>query len=256
MFTAAKHVTMFLVFALTTAGLTSLSTSTAEAKACSTHKVTTIKLTAKGVHTRYVREVTWDGKVKIEGMRTIRKANVGAPKIAVTTCKSPKTGKWSILRASFTDKLYDLTMEEEPTSVTMKPRTGDYGWGVFARAVKKNAIALRISKCVKDPAPLSVLGVVHGLLGLPIPLKSGYAVGLYVVDKALPAAPEGQYRCATMDDESMTLSIGGNRSAHPGKVYVNTSSVAGKALTEKSYNCNINSVCTLTNQEIVTVRRS
>jgi len=256
MSTGARHVALSLVFALTTIGLTGLSTPAAEAVACSAHRTTTIKLTAAGVHTRYVREVTSDGKVKIIGSRTVREAKVGSPVVVVTTCKSPKTKKWSILIASFTDKFFDVTVEDAPTSVTVKPRTGDYGWGVFARGVAKKSIPLGIRKCVQDPAPLSVLGVVHGVLGLPIPLKSGYAVGVYVLDKVLPAAPQGEYRCANMANTSMKLLIGATKSLHPGKVYVNTASVVGEALTEKSYNCNIGSVCTLVNHEVVTVRRS
>jgi hypothetical protein len=255
----ARPLTMLAVVALTVAGLTT-ATAPAEAAACSATRSTTVKLSASGYDRVYVQKTDYKGNTT-STYRVARTANVGAPTIVVTTCKSSKTGKWKVLESSFTNHWYDVTVTESAKSVQVTPRSGDRGWGVFALGVSTSQIKFKINKCVQDPAPISVLGVTHGVLGLPIPVKSPYAVAMWIVDKLLPAAPAGEYRCGQMTSTSFDFTIT-TSGKDAGKVKLTgDKTVSGSAAVAKpKYYCGdgvgkFQSVCQVIEKEVVTVAR-
>lgn len=257
----ARHLTMLAAVAVTVAGLTAATaTAPAEAAACSATKRTTVKLSASGYHRVYLYKTDYKGNTT-STYRVVRTANVGAPTIVITTCKSSKTGKWKVLESSFTNHWYDVTVKESAKSVQVTPREGDRGWGTFAVGVSASKIKFKVDKCVQDPAPISVLGVAHGVLGLPIPVKSPYAVAMWIADKLLPAAPAGEYRCGEMTNTSFNFSITAS-GKNAGKVKLTgAKTVSGRAtLVKPKYYCGggvgqFQSVCQVIEKEVVTVKR-
>jgi hypothetical protein len=252
----AKPLTLLVALATVTVGLAVPSAIPAYAAACSATKTTTLNL--RGSTETWVSLVAAqeDGsKPHLIYMDTKRSISLGAPTVTITTCKSPKTGKWSVLVASFANHMTDLKVYENNSGVVQaEPVDGtlNYGVGIFAKGVtKKSQIRVRLRKCTQDPAPLSALGVAHGVLSLPLPIPFGYAVGAWIAEKALPAAPSGKFHCGDLGTKDLKFSISSS-----GKVKVTTTGVHGTAtVTDKPFACYYREVCTHTTTDEVIVRK-
>lgn len=180
------------------------------AASCSATRSATLSLSATGQKVYHYVRMTDSSHVETGGWRTLAgPVNIGAPHVAVTTCKNPSTGRWSILQGTPVNHFYHLTVTESASNgVRAVPRSGGYGWGVFAKQVTTSALKLQIRRCVSSPGTPSVLGVAHGVLGLPLPIKSIYAVGAWILDKVLPAAADRtKYYCGDMGTVDFPIAV-------------------------------------------------
>lgn len=171
--------------------------------------------------------------------------------MTITTCKSPTTGKWRVLVASFTNHMKDLKVYEKAGKAHAEPVSGKYGLGVFAKGITGSKVKIVLSKCLQEPAPITALGVVKGLLGLPLPVKTSYAIGFWVLDKALPEAPEGEFTCGDLGTKNLKFSI--NKKS--GTATMTTGSVKGSAKVKKVTQCYYREVCTRTTTDELIVRK-
>jgi len=253
MFRVGKPVTMFLVFVMTTVGLTSVGTPAAEAKgACLDTAITTLKLRGSTTTTvSLIAKSIDDGKERLVYVDTTRSLSTGAPTVTITTCKSPTTHKWKVLVASFANQMKDLKVYEKGGKAHAEPVSGKYGLGVFAKGITGSKVKIVLTKCLQEAAPLTVLGVVKELLGLPIPLKTSYAVGIWVLNKALPEAPAGEFTCGNLGTKNLKFSI--NKKS--GKATMTTGSVKGSAKVKKVFQCYYREVCTQTTTDELIVRK-
>lgn len=159
--------------------------------ACSgTTRTSTLTLSASGEKETYWTHVSPDGSLRTDRWAQVRpETRIGAPRITVTTCRDA-SGQWRLHSYTAANQLLDLTSKATTDRrVALTPRTGAYGWGVFARGIKASTLTLDVARCVKSPQTADAHGVARGVAGVPLPGKRSYPVGTWIADT--PLAPKG-----------------------------------------------------------------
>jgi hypothetical protein len=181
--------------------LVGATAGSASAAGCSSTKKSSMSFsgTAKTVETVHVYS---DGIEKIIGTKTLRNTfKTGTTTVTVTACKN--SGKWKVLTYAVDRRFPDLTLTVNNGKITgIKPSGGKYqGFGAVTTRLTTTTIDNYGLVCGVSPQPLTILGVLHDILKLPLPGPYGVSVGAFIADKLIPGAQSGtKYKCGEMTD--------------------------------------------------------
>ena len=183
---------------LTAAGLVAVAQPSAQAAACSATKSSTLSVHGIANEYEFLTHYTQSGQVVVDPREHLRtNVKTGSVSVNILACKNPKTKKWSALTYSVSTDLRDLDLVIKRGKVYPRPADGDRGFGVMVPRLTKTRLEIEPLLCRKEPAKASFLGVLKFVTGLPIPVSPSKAVGLYVINNALPEK-DGTYACGLL----------------------------------------------------------
>ncbi|MBA2749647.1 MAG: hypothetical protein H0U45_13160 [Tatlockia sp.] len=194
----------FLAAGLTvcaTAGLVALAQPSVQAASCSDTRSSSISLHSIINEYEFLTRYTMSNQVVIEPKQPLReKANTGSVTVTVLACKNPTTKKWAPLTYDISTNLRDLKLVITGEKVTPIPANGKRGFGIMVSQVTSNKVNIQPLVCVNKPAPLSFLGALKFVTGLPIPGRYTVAAALNVTNRLLPEQ-NGTYACGILSRE-------------------------------------------------------
>jgi hypothetical protein len=168
-------------------GLAVLASPPAQAAACSATRSSSMSVHGTGNEYEFLTHYTQSHQVVVDPREYYRKnVKTGSVTVTILACKSPKTHRWSPLTYSVNTNLNDLDLIIRRGKVTPVPADGERGFGTMVKRLTRNRLEIEPLICVDKPRPLTFLGALKFVTGLPIPVSPGKAVGLYVLNNALP----------------------------------------------------------------------
>jgi hypothetical protein len=181
-------------------------------------KESTLYVKAQANYCQFDTNISNSGEVTTTPRQcTKENLDIGQTAITIAACKPAATGEWSVVspptsRAEGVP--LDLELRERGAEgVSIRPLTGDRGFGVFVRKITNNSVKIESVVCRKKPAPLTLLGVANFVTDLPV-WPGGWGVAAWAVNKALPDGPGSTYPCGRLGAESIPLSLTDRGDAH------------------------------------------
>lgn len=238
------------------------TTSTGAANgACSRTPTYQVKLLSRASDYAFDSNRTYAGEVD-QTTRYFRKdVNTGTTTLTYDMCKVASTGRWKVQRMLVSAPHQDLAVTRVGKKITsIKPATGNVGFGAFIRGRSASAVAFDATRCTKVPATLAQSGYagLKAVLNLPWKVSNPVAIGMFLVGQALPDAPEDKYWCTTMGDR-LTLHVKFRKSnGKPHIVWPRSGQVGGFTKTAQTeYPCggDVYQYCSRSYRQVLWLRK-